>query len=78
MGPEVPVEARVGHTPAELWATGPGFLRPNAPAAGSVLDVAPTVLRLLGVEPPVDLDGRPLVDLLASPAGPLSDRPPRR
>jgi 2,3-bisphosphoglycerate-independent phosphoglycerate mutase len=38
-------------------------LRPNAPflrAGGSLRDVAPTVLRLLGIEPPAEMTGRDL------------------
>ena len=38
-------------------------IRPNAPAlraGGSLRDVAPTVLRLMGIEPPVEMTGRDL------------------
>lgn len=47
-----------------LIATGPPF-RPGArPEAASLLDIAPTVLHLLGVPVPDDMDGRVLSELL--------------
>ncbi|MEO6810380.1 MAG: alkaline phosphatase family protein [Isosphaeraceae bacterium] len=47
-----------------LIATGPPF-RPGAhPEAASLLDIAPTVLHLLGVPVPSDMDGRVLSELL--------------
>lgn len=47
-----------------LIATGPPF-RPGAqPEAASLLDIAPTVLHLLGVPVPADMDGRVLSELL--------------
>jgi predicted AlkP superfamily phosphohydrolase/phosphomutase len=45
---------------ARLWARGPHVHHPASVAEGDVLDIAPTVLRLLDVALPNDLDGAPL------------------
>jgi predicted AlkP superfamily phosphohydrolase/phosphomutase len=42
-----------------LLAAGPG-IPPHYQGDGHLLDVAPTVLRLLGIEPPAEMHGRPL------------------
>ena len=47
-----------------LIAAGPRFARGRARDA-SLLDIAPTVLHLLGVPVPDDMDGRVLTELLA-------------
>jgi predicted AlkP superfamily phosphohydrolase/phosphomutase len=47
-------------------ANGPAFRPGAAPAEANLLDIAPTVLHLLGVPVPSDLDGRVLVELLES------------
>ncbi|MEZ5099735.1 MAG: alkaline phosphatase family protein [Thermoleophilia bacterium] len=48
------------HTPDNaLWVAGPG-VEPGELAEGRAVDVAPTVLALLGVETPGWMDGRPL------------------
>ena len=55
-----------------LFARGPSFasgLRVDSPSGSA--DVAPTVLRLLGLDPGVPMDGRPLTEALAA-AGPVS------
>ena len=52
-----------------LFARGPGFasgLRVDSPSGSA--DVAPTVLRLLGLDPGVPMDGRPLTEALAAGA----------
>jgi predicted AlkP superfamily phosphohydrolase/phosphomutase len=46
---------------SRLWAVGPGIEPGSRIEGGNVLDLAPTVLALLGVEAPADLDGRPLL-----------------
>ena len=46
--------------PSWLWAAGPRF-QPHSQHDGNILDIAPTVLSLLGVEAPEQLDGRSLV-----------------
>jgi predicted AlkP superfamily phosphohydrolase/phosphomutase len=52
------------HVPdSRLWAAGPGLAHGSLPD-GNVLDVAPTVLELLGVPRPADVDGRSLAPLL--------------
>ena len=48
---------------ARLWLAGPGIPPRAHPANAHALDVAPTILALLGVPPPADLDGRSLVEL---------------
>jgi predicted AlkP superfamily phosphohydrolase/phosphomutase len=51
-----------------LIASGPAF-RPGAvPSAATLLDIAPTVLHLMGVPVPADMDGRVLEELI-DPAG---------
>lgn len=48
-----------------LVASGPPFRPGSAPGADAdLLDIAPTVLRLLGITPPADMDGRVLDELL--------------
>ena len=47
---------------SRLWARGPGMgAGPHETSTANVLDIAPTVLRLLDVPLPEALDGRPLV-----------------
>lgn len=46
---------------SRLWAVGPGIAPGSRLEGANVLDLAPTVLSLLGVAPPDDLDGRPLL-----------------
>jgi predicted AlkP superfamily phosphohydrolase/phosphomutase len=48
---------------SRLWAVGPG-IEPGRFEDGNVLDVAPTLLALLGVPLPEDLDGTPLFELV--------------
>jgi predicted AlkP superfamily phosphohydrolase/phosphomutase len=50
---------------SRLWAIGPG-IEPGPIEGGNVLDLAPTVLALLGVPAPDDLDGRPLLAPVAA------------
>jgi predicted AlkP superfamily phosphohydrolase/phosphomutase len=58
-----------------LIASGPAF-RTGAELSGAeLLDVAPTVLRLLGVPVPADMDGRVLTELLESTATQSSPLP---
>jgi predicted AlkP superfamily phosphohydrolase/phosphomutase len=47
---------------ARLWLAGNGIPRPGATGRAHALDVAPTILSLLGVPIPADLDGRPLLE----------------
>jgi predicted AlkP superfamily phosphohydrolase/phosphomutase len=51
-----------------LIATGPAFRQGASPYKANLLDLAPTVLHLLGVPVPADLDGRILTELLAASA----------
>ena len=48
-----------------LIAAGPAFRHDAKPREASLLDVAPTVLHLLGIGVPSDVDGRILTELLA-------------
>ena len=47
-----------------LAAFGPGIRPGPAPAAASIVDIAPTVLHLLGQQVPDDMDGRVLEEML--------------
>jgi len=53
-----------------LIAAGPAFRTGATPLGAELLDIAPTVLHLLGVPVPDDMDGRVLTELL-EPASPL-------
>ena len=57
----VPGHRRSSHRlgPSRLWVRGPG-VAPGFDSSGNVLDIAPTVLTLLGVPTPDWMDGRPL------------------
>lgn len=44
--------------------SGPGFLAGSKPDGADLLDIAPTVLHLLGVPVPEDMDGRVLTEVL--------------
>jgi predicted AlkP superfamily phosphohydrolase/phosphomutase len=49
-----------------FFAAGPGVAGGREFAGGSVVDLAPTVLWMLGEEVPADMDGRPLVSAFSS------------
>jgi predicted AlkP superfamily phosphohydrolase/phosphomutase len=61
-----PEHPRTGdHVPvSRLWSMGPGITAGETLPGGSVLDVAATVLDLLGVEPLAECDGRSLAPQL--------------
>lgn len=56
-------QAHTAHTtqPVPLVYIGQGHWRPIS-KTGSLIDVAPTVLTLLGITPPTDMTGRPLLE----------------
>ncbi len=59
-----------------LVAAGAAIRHPQAwTAPPSLLDVAPTALALLDLQPPADMDGRVLAEMLAAPAAPLRPIP---
>jgi predicted AlkP superfamily phosphohydrolase/phosphomutase len=58
-----------------LIASGPPFLSGATLQNADLLDVAPTVLDLLGIPAPPDMDGRVLTELL-KPAPPRASPPP--
>jgi hypothetical protein len=62
-GPDTP---RSGdHTvESRLWAMGPGIEPGSRLEGANVLDLAPTVLALLGVPEPEGLDGKPLAGVV--------------
>jgi predicted AlkP superfamily phosphohydrolase/phosphomutase len=74
----VPVGSRWGrrtgdHSPrSSAWIRGPGFPARIPLRAGSLLDIAPTVLEALGCRPPSMLDGTPLQ---ITPAAPIRRSP---
>jgi predicted AlkP superfamily phosphohydrolase/phosphomutase len=51
---------------SRLWAMGPGIRAGTRLEGGNVLDLAPTVLALLGVPAPDRLDGKPLAGVVAA------------
>jgi predicted AlkP superfamily phosphohydrolase/phosphomutase len=53
-----------------LIASGPSFKPGSAPHDANLLDIAPTVLHLLGVPVPSDMDGRVLTEVLDPSTGP--------
>jgi len=56
-----------------LIAAGPAFKAGAVPAGATLLDIAPTVLHLLGVPVPADMDGRVLTEILDMAAVPHPD-----
>jgi hypothetical protein len=60
----------VVHVP--FWILGPGTPAAHRDVPVSLLDVAPTVLQLVGQVPPVDAAGRSLLPLLSEPPGDTS------
>jgi hypothetical protein len=54
-----------------LVAAGPAFRTGAVPRAAELLDVAPTVLHLLGVPVPGDMDGRILAEILDPALSPI-------
>jgi len=58
-----------------LVATGPAFRPGAAPSQADLLDIAPTVLHLLGVPVPADMDGRILTELIDPLAVPIPTGP---
>jgi predicted AlkP superfamily phosphohydrolase/phosphomutase len=48
-----------------LYAGGSGIDGGSVPRGATIADIAPTVLRLLGIPPPADMDGRVLEEILA-------------
>ncbi|HYP16906.1 MAG TPA: alkaline phosphatase family protein [Opitutus sp.] len=71
--PAVSAGIAVWHRAQGLFAAaGPGIARDTLITGGTVLDITPTVLHLLGFPPAADMDGRVLASALASqdlPAG---------
>lgn len=57
------------HRPLGMFCmAGSGIKRDDRIYGATLLDVAPTVLMLLGIPPGADMDGRPLVEALEQPA----------
>ena len=54
-----------------LIASGPPFLTGSQPEGATLLDIAPTILHLLGVPVPSDMDGRVLTEILDPSVVPL-------
>ena len=51
---------------SRLWAMGPGISPGTRVEGGNVLDLAPTVLALLGIAKPEGLDGKPLAGVASA------------
>jgi predicted AlkP superfamily phosphohydrolase/phosphomutase len=62
---EVPFEREFSgnHRPEGIFLARGPRVRPGGMHAASIVDICPTVLHLLGVPGPADLDGRPLTEL---------------
>jgi predicted AlkP superfamily phosphohydrolase/phosphomutase len=58
-----------------LIATGPAFKPGAVPQGATLLDLAPTVLHLLGVPVPDDMDGRVLTEILDPTLAPATAEP---
>jgi arylsulfatase A-like enzyme len=58
-----------------LVAAGPPFPPGAVPAQASLLDIAPTILHLLGVPVPEDVDGRVLSEILDPAFSPAHAEP---
>jgi predicted AlkP superfamily phosphohydrolase/phosphomutase len=58
-----------------LIAAGPPFRPGSLPEGATLLDIAPTVLHLLGVPVPGDMDGRVLTELLDPSVAPVAADP---
>jgi predicted AlkP superfamily phosphohydrolase/phosphomutase len=54
-----------------MVAAGPAFRRGAVPRDAELLDIAPTVLHLLGIPVPDDLDGRVLIEILEPAHSPV-------
>jgi len=56
-----------------IVASGPAFRTGATPQGANLLDIAPTVLHLLGVPVPSDMDGRVLTEILDPALAPAND-----
>jgi len=56
-------------------ARGPGIKRGYRMRKASILDVAPTILRLFGISPPGEMDGRVMEDIFIEPAENIERKP---
>ena len=54
-----------------LVASGPAFRTGATPRSAELLDIAPTVLHLLGIPVPADMDGRVLAEILDPALSPV-------
>ncbi len=52
-------------------AAGPGIVQGIRSEPASILDLAPTIMYLLGLPVPPEMDGKPLTDILAQPHEPV-------
>jgi predicted AlkP superfamily phosphohydrolase/phosphomutase len=58
-----------------IVASGPAFLKGAEPVGATLMDIAPTVLHLLGVPVPADMDGRVITEILDSSVAGGADEP---
>ncbi|RME49577.1 MAG: hypothetical protein D6791_00400, partial [Chloroflexi bacterium] len=73
-GPPVNHESGTHRLNGMLIAWGPGVRRHRQVAGAEIIDLAPTILHLLDVPVPADMDGRVLTELLVEEAGQLAGR----
>ncbi len=73
-GPPVNHESGTHRLNGMLIAWGPGIRRHKQVSGAEIIDLAPTILHLLDVPVPADMDGRVLTELLAEEAGQLAGR----
>lgn len=73
-GPPVNHESGTHRLNGMLMAWGPGVCRHGCVTSAEIIDLAPTILHLLNVPVPEDMDGRVLTELFDDSAGELSER----
>lgn len=73
-GPPINDESGTHRMNGTLIAWGPGVRQGESVMSAEIIDLAPTVLHLLGVPVPADMDGRILTELLDTPTRELDKR----
>jgi len=63
------------HRVEGIFAAGAPYAAPGARLTADIVDIAPTVLALLGLRVPADMEGRVIAEAFASPV-PVEHEPP--